>query len=336
MNAARENANILIVTALPVESQAVRSLFEEWNSEMGEYGTVYEVASYRKNAIVVLETGAGNVNAAIEVERAIARYDARYLLFVGVAGGLKDVKIGDVVASTKIYGYESGKSGKQFLARPTMGEASYSMVQLARLAERGGWFRTPLDGDAKPRVWVGPIVSGEKVLVSLNASEVKLIRDRYSDALAVEMEGYGVLRVGYSRETVRMIVIRGISDLLEGKTKSDATGSQDMAARHAAKFAFAILAQLFDKSEAIPEDKWQELERALVRLYPLGPKQSEIWSRAGGDLASLDLGQNGKANWHSAVRTLRNGGGGKEISFTTILACILTDYPNSSEAANLT
>lgn len=34
------------------------------------------------------------------------------------------------------------------------------------------------------------MVAGEKVVASLEASELQVIRSRYSDALALEMEGY--------------------------------------------------------------------------------------------------------------------------------------------------
>lgn len=63
----------------------------------------------------------------------------------------------------------------------------------------------------------------------------------------------------------------------------------------------------------------RELEDLLVTLYPLGPLDQEIWSRAGGDVANLRLGSTGRAAWHAALRLLAQGGGGAHISMRSLL-----------------
>jgi len=325
----------VFVTALPVEFDALEHLLGEGTTEVGEHGMRYVVATRADAKVVLFATGPGNVNAAIEVERAIARYNPRYLFFVGIAGGLKDVRLGDVVAATKIYNYESGKSAKEFLARPQMGESSYFLVQLAHDVARDNAWRGGISGLENPSVFVGAIVAGEKVIVSLQATELETIRSRYSDALALEMEGYGVLRVGYSREQIRMIVIRGVSDYLAAKGQADAAGSQTRASANAASFALSMLDRVLTETKPVNDAMWAGLEKLLVELYPTGPTHNELWNRAGGDLATLHLGQTGKAEWHSALRQLRYGGGGAEITFKNLLGCVLEDYPKNPEVTEL-
>lgn len=242
-------------TALPVEYSAVRTHLTDLQEEMHPQGTIYERGRFLGNGqeweVGIAEVGAGNAGAAVEAERAITHFKPDILFFVGIAGGIKDVAIGDVVAATKVYGYESGKVGEQFFTRPALGQSAHALVQRARAeARKGEWLRRLSSSpDPRPRAFVAPIAAGEKVIASKESDVFNFVRTSYNDAIAVEMEGFGFLSAAFAYPNIKAIVIRGISDLIKDKNSDDPVEGnenerQERASSHASAFAFEVLSKL--------------------------------------------------------------------------------------------
>ncbi|MEH1945201.1 MAG: CHAT domain-containing protein [Nostoc sp.] len=244
----------VILTAIPVEYKAVRRYLTELREELHPQGTVYERGKFAANGIAwdvaIVEIGAGNTGAALEAERAINYFQPNVIFFVGVAGGIKDVALGDVVVATKVYGYESGKAKIAFEPRPDVGLSSYNLIQRARAeARKEDWLqrlqRLQLNIPREaPNVLVATIAAGEKVIASKHSSIFNFLQSNYGDAVAVEMEGRGLLQAAHANERVSALIVRGISDLISSKSKTDKAGWQEIAAHHASAFAFEVLAKL--------------------------------------------------------------------------------------------
>lgn len=353
MSASVSKPTAAVITALPIERQAVLAHLREREVVEHEAGTHYSVGCFDGEnetwRVFVAEVGMGNVSAAVETERVIQEFSPSHCLFVGVAGGLKDVSIGDVVASSKVYGYELGKAREDFAPRPDFGSPTHALVQKAKtVAEEESWLlRIQGRSQSDPCALVAPIAAGEKVVASKKSDIYRLLKENFSDAVAIEMEGYGFFKAVHANHAVKAIAVRGISDLIEGKKEADASGSQDLAAQHAAAFAFEILAQIESppktadgkESGHLNGDDAREIYYRLVptavELYPQGPGENQIWARAGGSLGFLSLEGSGKAKWFEALQELKKGGGGSEITLESLLNTMSQDYPSNGDLARL-
>ncbi len=315
----------VILTALEAEFKAVRAHLREVREETHPKGTVYEQGLFVSHGaswdVAIAQIGAGGPGAALEAERAIDYFSPEVAFFVGVAGGLKDVRIGDVVASTKVYAYEAGRAEHEFLPRPEVGNSAYALVQRARaVARHSEWLRRlqreyPAED---PRAFVGPIAAGEKVVTSKRSAVWKFLRRSYGDALAVEMEGHGFLKALHTHPQVQALVIRGISDLVAKKSEADAGGSQELASRHASAFAFEVLARFgrprhdprpastrvsppVEDGEARRPPEPQRLE-ALLAWYLPGPEAfSRVCSHLGLPVWQLLMGWTPTDRWQQVV-----------------------------------
>ncbi|HJP73610.1 MAG TPA: 5'-methylthioadenosine/S-adenosylhomocysteine nucleosidase [Pseudonocardiaceae bacterium] len=239
---------IVILTALEVEYRAMREQLSGLRRHRHSAGTLFEIGAFERHPekeIALALTTAGNASAAIMTERAINEFSPQTVIFVGVAGGLaKWLVIGDVVVATKVYAYHGERSegdGDKF--RPRAYEPSHELEQLARsLARKNEWCAETGAGQSRPQVHFEPIASGEVVLNTRNSPTARLLDRNFNDAVAVETEGAGVAQSAHLQGDLPTITVRGISDFADGnKDAVDRTGSQELAARHAALFARALI-----------------------------------------------------------------------------------------------
>ena len=238
----------VVLSAIGVEYMAARAFLTQVETLVHPAGTVYETGRFAAGdvewTVVLAETGTGNNIAAIETSRALDAFRPSVAMFIGVAGGVKDVEVGDVVAADYVYGYESSKVTETFQPRIKTFGCGYPLVQRARAIRRSDRWHERIRSGEKPQGYVGPIASGEQVIAGSNTQTHALLQDHCGDTLAVEMEGWGFLFAAHTNGDVPAIVIRGISDLTEDKDPDRDRARQPIAANHAAAFAFELLASI--------------------------------------------------------------------------------------------
>ncbi|MFF0226749.1 5'-methylthioadenosine/S-adenosylhomocysteine nucleosidase [Streptomyces sp. NPDC004629] len=228
---------VLVLTALALEYAAVRAHVTERRERVHAGGTRVEVGRLPGCSwqVVTAELGEGARTAAALTGPLIDWLRPRAVLFVGVAGALKDdVALGDVVVGTKVYAVHGGKQTPDgLLVRPEAWFGSNALVQAARSAVRD------MPG---VRVHFKPIASGDVVLADAASGVARQLREHYNDAAAIETEGSGAVHAAHLSGQVDALVIRGISDRADAdKQRADAAGSQERAAARAAAVAVAVL-----------------------------------------------------------------------------------------------
>ena len=294
-------ADILIFTALSEELNALQTEFAPTKS-------VNSTTSPLKYHIVSTSTGLsiaitclfsmGNTQAGIRSSQAISEINPKYVIMFGIAGGVAEtVSIEDIVISTQVYFYESGKEHKdQFEQRPNINSADdFLLHKIQEYAHE-----IPQNNDIK----FGIVAAGEKVIAS--STIVETMKSKIRCLAAFEMESYGISQGSrLSLTKPGFIAIRGISDLADEK-KND--NHRENALRKAAHFLWGFLSNL----ELPPIQKLHAEDTGIISIKHISlyqmPDPSEILDEGEnlvfyGSLDQTDLFERGKVlDFDSAIK----------------------------------
>ncbi len=262
MNPAHEVAapvDFVIVTALEEERGALLSMLPDCKPLPPEPGDVRHYYSGRlpvtmhggaqgHYSIVVMQLlGMGRVQAATATSDAIKRWRPRFVVMVGIAGGVaaKHVGLGDILVSQQVVDYELQKltqKGPEIRWQVHQADARLlgaSQQLTAEAALSLLTVRRPLRG--VPQRIIGPIASGDKVIAF--GAALEQYRQHWATLIGVEMEAAGVATaVSQAAKPPGFFMVRGVSDLADANKDSKHVGKWRAYACHvAAAYTVALL-----------------------------------------------------------------------------------------------
>ena len=174
--------------------------------------------------IVVPLAKMGHTEAASATGDAIRRWRPRYVLLVGIAGGLAqaDVQMGDILISEQVADYELQKvTDDQVSIRWQVHRVDQRLLIAAQNFTDPVWEQTTARrlNRSRPQIHFGPICTGNKVIA--DESLTGQFHEVWAKLIGVEMEAGGVANaVSQAARMPGFFMIRGVSDLADGRKDS--------------------------------------------------------------------------------------------------------------------
>ena len=221
-----------ILSALPEEQEGLAAQVDGLRV-VRHAGRDFHAGRWHGRSVVFALSGIGKVAAATTAAALIGRFDARRIVFTGVAGGLHpDVRVGDTVIGTGFLQHDMDAS--PLFPRyevPLYGRSRFAadgqLVELLLAAARDPSVGAAALFDAEtlarfgidtPRVHQGLLISGDRFVA--RADEAHALRMALPDAMAVEMEAAAVAQVCHDYQ-VPFAAVRNISDRADDQAHVD-------------------------------------------------------------------------------------------------------------------
>lgn len=221
-----DRADVAILTVLPEEMRAVVGVIRElrdYESVAAENGALVHKATVDANGgtldVVAMQAVRTPQGAAAAYQWICRQYRPVVLVFVGIAGGIRDdVSIGDVVISDEIILYDARRETADGPRRRGQTQAIGPALR-HRINDYFVQFGNGIDvpDGARARVFAGPIGSGGAVVTDERSEIRRYLLEFNEKTLAVETESAELAQAFYLDEgdaaaPRAWLAIRGISD----------------------------------------------------------------------------------------------------------------------------
>ncbi|MBK2357503.1 5'-methylthioadenosine/adenosylhomocysteine nucleosidase [Francisella hispaniensis] len=225
---------IAILGAMEIEIQPILDKLNSY--ETIEYANnKYYLANYEDKELVIAYSKIGKVFSSLTATIMIERFGVEALLFSGVAGGLQDLQVGDMIAATATvqhdvditaFGYPYGKIP---ISEVEIKTSTKLLKQAQNVANELGL-----------NLHTGVIATGDQFV---HCAERKDFVIKEFDAKAIEMEGASVNLI-CNEMGVPSLILRSISDTADGNAPENFDEFAKMAAKRSANFIMQILSNI--------------------------------------------------------------------------------------------
>ncbi len=220
---------IAIVVAMQKEFDLVLSIVEQpHQTRLG--GCPCAIGYIGQNSIILLKSGIGKVNAAIQVTELIAKYSPNYIINSGVAGGIDtSLRQADIVAAANTAYHDvwcGGGHWGQVQGLPLLFPADQHLIDTIKKINN-------------PNIKIGLTLTGDQFIT--DNQQLQHIKETFPQGLAVDMESAAMAHVCYIQNTP-FLSLRIISDT-PGSDKDNATQYNDFFA-NAPQQTFKVLQEL--------------------------------------------------------------------------------------------
>ena len=257
-----EQIDYAIITTVPVETEAVRALAENWrkivfeNDPNSYYVTEFEKEGVRKKVVTAQSSDMGMVAASISAMNLNFHFKPKYIFITGIAAGIGDHKLGDILIPSEVWNYSSGKyvdkdGSLSFLPEPKVIPLDVKIADLVKqdysdILEKihAGWkIKNEIDlqiSKTALSMYSSPLACGTAVVANFELVK-DMILGHSRKTQGIDMEAYGVFAAARSLCDNKPVAIcvKSISDFAD-KEKND--GFQPYASYTSACFTkFMIL-----------------------------------------------------------------------------------------------
>ena len=191
------------------------------------YEKIFYIGNIAEREVILVKSNVGKVNSARVCQMLIDKFNVELVINIGTAGSVDNsLEIGDVVVASELiqYDFDVTAFGRKLGEIENIGETIKVDENLLNLFD-------------DMNVRKGIIASGDKFVV--NKEEKDNIRNIFK-ALCIEMEGASIAQVCYLCN-VPFLVIRSITDKLDGSSKIDFETFLESSSKKAVEILVKIL-----------------------------------------------------------------------------------------------